>query len=154
MKMQDTPNHHFLHVLQSHRIASSLAEHLICRGKISSHRIRNLQQSSQLVPVFQAIAQHIHKPISIDDLCRWAHLSPSRLHAVFLETTGMAPIRYVLQARLTRARQQLIYTDMPISQIAQSLAFASPFHFSRVFREAVGMSPSTYRTQNNLAYGM
>lgn len=144
----------FALMFERQQCAMVLARHLIAAGKRSPQRLKQLHQSAHLVPVFSAIAQHLDKPICIDDLCRWAHLSPSRLHAVFLETTGMSPIRYVMQARITQARQQLVYTDLPISQIADHLAFVSPFHFSRVFKQIVGMSPRRYRDQNNLSLGI
>ncbi len=135
-------------LLLSHQMATTLARHLIKRGKLSEKQARKMQQSAQLMPVFEAIAQHLDKSITINDLCRWAHLSASRLHAVFIEATGLAPMRYVMQVRLTQARQQLAYSQSTISQIAQSLGFVSPFHFSRVFKTHVGMSPSEYRKRN------
>lgn len=147
-------HHQFDQAFQTQQIALSLTRHLIKLGKISQDRILQLHQSAHLMPVFQEIAQHLNKSITVNDLCKWAHLSPSRLHAVFIQATGMSPIRYVMQTRLTHARQQLVYTDHPISQIAHSLAFASPFHFSRVFKEAVGLSPSAYRQQNSLSNGL
>ncbi len=135
-------------LLLSHQMATTLARHLIKRGKLSEQQVRKMQQSAQLMPVFEAIAQHLDKSITIDELCSWAHLSASRLHAVFREATGLAPMRYVMQVRLTQARQQLAYSRSTISQIAQSLGFVSPFHFSRVFKTHVGMSPSEYRKRN------
>jgi AraC-like DNA-binding protein len=148
LKITQDNTQHFEQLLLSHQMATTLARHLIKRGKLSEKQVRKMQQSAQLMPVFEAIAQHLDKSITIDELCSWAHLSASRLHAVFCETTGLAPMRYVMQARLTQARQQLAYSDSTISQIAQSLAFASPFHFSRVFKAHVGMSPSDYRKRN------
>ena len=151
---QTSPGNLFENLLHCQQLAVSMARYLINLGQPNPQRIKQLHQSAHLAPVFQAISQHLDRPITIDDLCKWAHLSPSRLHAVFIETTGLSPIRYVLQARLTHARQQLIYTDDPISQIAHSLAFASPFHFSRVFQKAFEMSPNQYRKRNNLSHGI
>lgn len=154
LKSPSTESQRFSQLLLTHHVTSTLAYHLASLGHLSTHRIGQMQQSAQLVPVFEAIAQHLDKPITIDDLCRWAHLSPSRLHAIFCKVTGLPPMRYVMQARLTQARQQLVYTDKPISLIATSLSFASPFHFSRVFKTVVGVSPSDYRHQNALTHGM
>ncbi|MFG0248328.1 MAG: helix-turn-helix transcriptional regulator [Phycisphaeraceae bacterium JB051] len=147
-KITQDSTQQFEQLLLSHQMATSLAHHLIKRGKLSEKQVHKMQQSAQLMPVFEAIAQHLDKSITIDELCSWAHLSASRLHAVFRDATGLAPMRYVMQVRLTQARQQLAYSQSTISQIAQSLGFVNPFHFSRVFKTHVGMSPSEYRKQN------
>ena len=49
--------------------------------------------------------------------------------------------------RLERSRQVLATTDVPIYAVAESVGFVNPFHFSRAFKEEVGMSPSHYRKQ-------
>ena len=102
-------------LLLTEQLTSMIARHLIGYGRLAPQRLYQMQQSVQLVPVFEAIAQHLHKPIHIENLCHWAHLSASRLHVVFKQVTGMPPMRYVMQARLTQARQQLVYTDRPVS---------------------------------------
>ncbi|HAI11237.1 MAG TPA: hypothetical protein DCM28_05995 [Phycisphaerales bacterium] len=140
----------FENLLVCQQCAVEMALHLMRLGQLGEDRIKRLHQSTELVSVFKEISQHLDRPISIDDLCRWAHLSSSRLHVVFQNATGMSPIRYVLHVRLSHARQRLVYTNQSVSQIAHSLAFASPFHFSRVFKNVVGMSPRQYREQNSL----
>ena len=51
-------------------------------------------------------------------------------------------MEYIKRARLERSRQMLA-----VYAVAESVGFVNPFHFSRAFKEAVGMSPSQYRRQ-------
>jgi len=43
------------------------------------------------------------------------------------------------------AKQRIFEPDKSISQIAYELGFRYPQHFSRMFKEQVGTSPSEYR---------
>ena len=42
--------------------------------------------------------------------------------------------------------QLLTSTDLPVSEIADSLGFSNPFYFSSFFKKQTGMTPSAYRT--------
>jgi AraC family transcriptional regulator len=44
-----------------------------------------------------------------------------------------------------RTKQLLSGTEMPLSEIALAAGFADQIHFSRRFRQHVGMSPRDYR---------
>jgi len=46
-----------------------------------------------------------------------------------------------------RAREQLTATDLPITEIAASVGYATPQAFARMFRAEVGESPSRYRRE-------
>jgi AraC family transcriptional regulator len=53
----------------------------------------------------------------------------------------------VLKARLDRAQQLLAQADTPIAQIADLLGFTSQSHFTRVFKQFTGRTPSDFRRQ-------
>jgi AraC-like DNA-binding protein len=72
-------------------------------------------------------------------------LSATHFHRVFRAHTGLSPYQYHLQLRIERAKQMLHGTRLSVKEIANSLAFESPFHFSNVFRRKTGMSPSKWR---------
>jgi AraC family transcriptional activator of pobA len=46
---------------------------------------------------------------------------------------------------MIEARRDLVYTALPISQIAFQLGFSDPAYFSRFFATHAGTSPKTYR---------
>ena len=50
-----------------------------------------------------------------------------------------------MKARLDRAQQLLVQTEMNLAGVAESLGFTSQSHFSRAFRSYAGCTPSDYR---------
>ena len=106
-----------------------------------------LHHSERLVPVFTFIDEHMGESIVVADLADLANLSLSRFHVFFKEHMGESPMKYLWRVRLERSRQMLATTDMPAYAVAESVGFVSPFHFSRAFKDEVGMSPSEYRKQ-------
>jgi len=73
-------------------------------------------------------------------------LSTTHFYRVFREHTGLTPYQYHLQLRIERAKQMLLGTTSSVKEIANALAFESPFHFSNAFKRKTGMSPSQWRT--------
>lgn len=64
------------------------------------------------------------------------------------EAEGMTPMHYIWEARLARARRELVsaaHAGHNITEIAFSLGFSSSAHFSRAFRERFGMPPRDFR---------
>jgi transcriptional regulator GlxA family with amidase domain len=50
-----------------------------------------------------------------------------------------------LQLRIGRARELLLGTNLSVKQIAYALRFASPYHFSKIFKKKTGMAPQQWR---------
>jgi transcriptional regulator GlxA family with amidase domain len=90
--------------------------------------------------------QHVHKDLSLQDLCNYAHYSPSRFSNLFRQKTGYAPIDYFLQLKMQKASQLLDFTNRSIKDIASTFGFDDPYYFSRRFSKAIGMSPRKYRS--------
>ncbi|MEB8339027.1 AraC family transcriptional regulator, partial [Streptomyces endophyticus] len=84
-------------------------------------------------------------PHTVRSLARQVTLSPSRFAHLYAEQTGRTPMQAVRAARLGHAQRLLDATDLDIGQVARASGFASPFHFSRAFRERFGVPPSGYR---------
>ncbi|MBC8104096.1 MAG: helix-turn-helix transcriptional regulator [Cytophagales bacterium] len=74
-----------------------------------------------------------------------AFVTPEHLCRLFKAATGHSPSETVRLARLDRAVTLLCRSNFSISQVAQLCGFASPFHFSRRFKEAFGQSPRALR---------
>lgn len=85
------------------------------------------------------------EPITLQDLSDVALVTREHLCRLFRHNLGRSPAETVRLARLDRAAALLSRSNYTISQIADACGFASPFHFSRVFTRAFGMSPTTMR---------
>jgi AraC-like DNA-binding protein len=91
----------------------------------------------------------------IDANLRDPALSPARIaaaHAVSVRALyaamdgfGMTLGGYIRDRRLASSRDDLLFGSDPVAMVAARWGFASPAHFSRVFHDRYGMSPSTIR---------
>jgi AraC-like DNA-binding protein len=115
--------------------------------RFTADRIDLVRNATRLTPVLAYIEENLARPISHDLLARTAGLSPSRFHVLFRAALGSAPYEYVQKLRLEKAQQLLVRTDRSVGEIGQAVGHPDPYHFSRVFRRQVGVSPAAYRKQ-------
>jgi AraC-like DNA-binding protein len=85
--------------------------------------------------------------ITLSELARAAFVSPEHLCRLFQSATGRSPMQTVRLARLDRALILLARSNYSVAQIAHLNGFASPFHFSRKFKDAFGCAPQQLRAQ-------
>ncbi|MCG7587231.1 AraC family transcriptional regulator [Photobacterium sp. OFAV2-7] len=76
------------------------------------------------------------------------NMSSSYLSDMLKNATGRNAQQYIQDYLIERAKNQLLGTKEPISQIAYGLGFEYPQHFSKLFKSKVGMSPLEYRKIN------
>jgi transcriptional regulator GlxA family with amidase domain len=95
--------------------------------------------------VLEYIVTHLNENITNDALAEVAGLSVCHFARMFKQTVGVSPNRYVLQCRIEWARELLADTDMPLSEIAIVTGFSDQSHYTRWFREIIGVTPGSYR---------
>jgi AraC family transcriptional regulator of adaptative response / DNA-3-methyladenine glycosylase II len=78
-------------------------------------------------------------------LAREAELAIPALDRLVRHLYHTTPSRLLLDARLARARRQLIEEDVPLSSLSDDLGFESLARFKGDFRAATGLSPLAYR---------
>lgn len=99
----------------------------------------------------RALATVVETPSAnhtLNDLARTAGMSRSKFAKVFAATIGLPPMEFVARTRLTKARDLLMSTELPVATIAAQVGFASRSHFSRAFRNTFGVDPSRMRRDN------
>jgi AraC-like DNA-binding protein len=115
--------------------------------------LEDIRYSERLVPVFDYINDNLGVSISVKDLAKVANMSLSRFFPYFKSQMKQSPMDYVKKTRITQACRLLVTTEMPIARIAERVGFSNQFHFSRVFKEICGETPSIYRYQStNVQY--
>lgn len=87
---------------------------------------------------------HMSQDIGLDDLAKACGVDRFRLTRAFKAAYGLAPHAYLIQLRLTRARQ-LLARGQPPSDVAMALGFADQSHLGRWFRRAYRLTPADYR---------
>lgn len=72
-------------------------------------------------------------------------LTPNYFGDLIKKETGKSPMEYIQNKLIERAKDRIVATNMTISEIAYELGFQYPQHFSRLFKQYVGMTPNKYR---------
>lgn len=93
--------------------------------------------------VLHFIDQHLAQPIGIEQLCRVACMSRSKLYELFARVVGCGAMEYVQQRRLERAREW-IAAGRSITEVCYAVGYVNPSHFARRFHQQYGMSPKAY----------
>jgi AraC family transcriptional regulator len=102
----------------------------------------------QLNRVVDYIEQHLPDRITGEHLAGQIGVSIGQLFRAFKASVGMPPLQYVASRRLELASSLLTATRDPMSQIALTAGFCDQSHLCRVFKRAVGVTPSAWRRAN------
>ena len=80
-----------------------------------------------------------------DKLC----LSTGYFGDLIKKETGMTAQRYIQNKIIDLSKRDLLGSTLSVSEIAYSLGFDYPQHFTRLFKKQTGLSPTEYRNQIN-----
>src|SRR6266849_8830293 len=90
------------------------------------------------------LASNLARRWTLAEIAAEVRCSPVYLTQVFQQVEGLPLYRYQLRLRLARALDLLAQYD-DLTALSLDLGFSSHSHFSAVFRQAYGRSPSEFR---------
>ena len=100
----------------------------------------------KFVPELQSeLERNYRERFSLDEIANNYHVSKYYLSHLFKSATGYGIIEYLLEYRLSIAKELLRTTDMSGAKIAKQTGFSSNGNFSRYIKKATGMTPMQYR---------
>ena len=82
---------------------------------------------------------------SIEDLAHALHMSRASLYRKMKNLLDTTPLEHLKELRLERARQMLLTTTHPVSEIMAQCGFLDASHFARMFKAKHGLSATEYR---------
>jgi len=121
---------------------------LLYRAHTDHHRRRHGGLPPPLTAAIELIEAGFAAELPSERIAEAAGWSVPHLHAAFKRHLEVTPHQYLIRRRLRAAREMLTTSGHPIAVVAQDCGFGDPAHFSRAFRQAVGMTPSAYRQRN------
>ncbi|MFD2334461.1 response regulator [Cohnella sp. GCM10020058] len=93
----------------------------------------------------QYIRERLHEPLSLADIGREVCVSVSYLSRLFREQTGGTFLEFLTGQRIERAKELLSGPGVKVYEVAEQVGYGSWKHFSRIFKEATGMTPAEYK---------
>jgi len=126
------------HLIQRHSTLSKAPAQ--CLGGLPGHRLRVVKSY---------IEENLGNAITLHKLASLACVSVRHFERAFRQSLGVPPHRYVLERRVSAARDLLLsHRNLPIEGIARKLGFSSSSHLSAAFSRRMGCSPARFRRQH------
>src|SRR3981081_1743311 len=101
----------------------------------------------QMLRVRAYIDSNLHRTIHIRDLGAVARRSPAHFSRKFKLAVGESPHAFVVRRRLERAGHLMMTSAASLSEIALCVGFSDQAHLCRLFRQAFGQSPASWRRE-------
>ncbi|MDJ1184243.1 helix-turn-helix transcriptional regulator [Roseofilum casamattae] len=93
----------------------------------------------------EILIDNIESPPSLLELARKAGINDYKLKIGFREVFGTTVFGYLRDRRMEWARQLLLEQQMNVSEVAQTVGYASLSRFSTAFKHHFGTTPKTYQ---------
>jgi AraC-like DNA-binding protein len=87
-------------------------------------------------------------PATVSDVAAKIGLSPSQFSRAFRTATGFPPHRWQLNHRIAKAQELMRYAGLALSEIALATGFSEQRHFTRIFKNVIGVSPGAWLRDN------
>lgn len=104
-------------------------------------------QSSVIESLLKNVRNQIERWWTVEEMSEFCSLSKDHFRRVFKKHTGMLPKSYIDRLKMQKAAELLISSDRRITEIAEELEYHDCYHFSRRFKQVMGLPPRQYRQQ-------
>ena len=98
---------------------------------------------AKLVRAVEYIQDQLNADLTVSGIAQTVGLSPDHFTKLFKESTGQSPYRYVVEARVRKAKELLTTGKFTISEVAHHVGFVDQSHLTRHFRRVFGLPPKT-----------
>jgi YesN/AraC family two-component response regulator len=115
------------------------------------HPLPEVPAQEEMVRLVQEFLRaHFREELSLGALAARFHVNAPYLTRVFKRLAGQAPVRYLRDLRIAQARRLLeSRPELEVKEVGQSVGYEDQAYFSRVFKQAVGVSPLEYRERQS-----
>lgn len=69
----------------------------------------------------------------------------SDLSGIFSQVQGITIQQYIINHKIEKAKELLLYNDLNLTEISQRLNYSSVAHLSNQFKKVTGLTPSYYK---------
>ena len=110
-----------------------------------TQRVSNVPGRAFIEKAMSYVDAHFREPLRVSDIASKAGLSSSYFTRCFRQATGYSPYEYLTLRRIGAAKDLLLSGDLSIYEIACTCGYNSEENFIRSFKNAVGISPGSFR---------
>ena len=121
---------------------------LACYAATDKEPTKDAGQVRVYSEILQFISQNYLQKLSLDEIAKNLHYTPSYIEHSFKKANGIPLMRYVRNLKIEKAKELLVTTSNSVLQISESVGFEDSNYFTAVFKKDVGLSPKDYRNKN------
>ncbi|MDF2922405.1 MAG: response regulator [Paenibacillaceae bacterium] len=103
------------------------------------------ESGSVITNIKRYIQEHYAENITLNSLSGIFYLHPIYLSRLFKEKSGLNFVEYITEVRMGMAKELLLNPTLRVHDICQMVGYESPRHFTKLFKNATGMTPKSYR---------
>ncbi len=104
--------------------------------------------SHEIAKVVDTLRANQYKDnFSLAEMAAISHMPMETFRKRFVSEVGMPPLSYVLHCKMERAKELLREQDYTVRQAGVEVGMQDPYHFSKQFKNIVGISPSAFMKQ-------
>lgn len=96
------------------------------------------------------IEQNYHFPITVESVAAFCGLNRNYLSKLFRESLNQTLQQFLMSYRMNKAADLLSSTDMSVAEVGCRCGYQNQLHFSRAFKNMVGIPPSQWRAEHSL----
>ncbi len=90
------------------------------------------------------VAVNYRQKVLFADLAKVAHISRSHLSALFKKEVGCTFSEYLIQYRISKAKEIMKVKHIKLNEVAQMTGFKEYSHFSHTFKRVTGVAPEKF----------
>lgn len=95
--------------------------------------------------IMKDLDKRFNEKITLDQLANQYAISKFHLVKEFKKYTGFTPNEYLINCRITYAKELLKYSNLPVSDIAFKVGIENVSHFINLFKHREEMTPLAFR---------
>lgn len=106
--------------------------------------------SNAVIKAKNYIELNYHTKITLEQLSDMVSLSPIYFQRLFTTIIGKSPHKYLLDKRLSVAKELLLISNHSLAKISNMCGFSSQSRFNIVFKQNEGLTPTEYKNKNRI----
>lgn len=95
--------------------------------------------------ICEFIDSHLNEKLTMHHVAKLVSMNAQYLGRAFKRSTGMTISQHIRNRRIHRAQTLLMRLDKSLLEVATEVGMPNQSHFTRVFRQMVGVTPRTFR---------
>ncbi|MGC3943279.1 MAG: AraC family transcriptional regulator [Chryseolinea sp.] len=119
---------------------------ILARNLTTQNSPKPIQKDSAEA-ILMYVKEHIYDPaaLSIEHLADVFHYAPEYISIFFKRHTGQSLKQYIISQKIKLIETRLLYSQVPMSAIADEFGYTDESHLCRQFRKYTGYTPSAFR---------